>query len=182
MSSCDEFCPASEFETCKGEHPKIHQVHNTSDNFTAREPRKHYEYNNISKTDNDVDYETSNNQENNDVDVFGGVYNESEDANDKTGQYRVDEERVPSGLGTIILYSCIGTFGAMCLIGATVLVSEILFGRRKRSNSSLRHVRMKLIQPTNDERQETLPQSQHRGFDFVYVPTNANRTDQNDEP
>jgi Leucine-rich repeat (LRR) protein len=185
MSSCDEFCPASEFESCKGQHPKIHQVQNISENATAREPRKKYEYINTTKEEIDVGYKTSNNQRNNDVDLFGGTYNHSENANDKTGKYRVTEERASSDLWSYILYSCIGTFGGMCLIGATVLVAEIFFGRRKRSgktsaNNSLRHVRMKLME-TNDETQETVPLSQHRGFDFVYVPTNASRTDQNDQ-
>lgn len=185
MSSCDEFCPASEFEICKEQHPKIDQVQNTSENFTAREPRKNYEYINTTKEETDVDYKTSDNEQNSEVEVFGGIHNDSEDANDKTGKYRVNEESASSGLWTNILYSCIGIFGGMCLIGATVLVAELFFGRRKRSgkmssNSSLQHVRMKLME-TSEEGQEMVPVTQQRGFDFVYVPKNANRTDENDQ-
>jgi Leucine-rich repeat (LRR) protein len=185
MSSCDEFCSASEFETCKGQHPKIDQVHNTSENFSTREPRKKYKYVNITEEEIEVDYETSSNQQNNDVDDFGSKHNHSEDADDKTGKYKVDEEPASSGLGTIILYSSIGTFGGLCLIGATVLGAELFFGHRKQSrnisaNSNLQHVGMKVME-TNEERQETVPLSQHRGFDFVYLPMNAIRTDQNDQ-
>jgi hypothetical protein len=184
VSSCNEFCPASEFETCKRQHPKIHQVQNTSENVTAGELRKKYEYINTTKKEIDVDYETNNNQQIDDVDLSGGTRNHSEDANDKTGKYRVNEERVSPDLWTNILYACIGIFGGICLLGATVFLAEFFFCRRKRSrkisaNSSLRHVRMKVME-TNEGRQETVPVSQHRGFDFVYVPTNANRTDQND--
>lgn len=185
MSSCDEFCPASEFETCHGQHPQIHQVQNTSENFTAKEHRKKFEYINITKEETEVDHETSSNEHDDEVDVLGGTYNNSEDSNDKTGKYKVDDKLVSSDLSIIILYSCIGAFGGMCLIGATVLGAEFFFGSRKQSrknsaNSSLQHVRMKLM-ATNEERQETVPLTQHRGFDFVYVPTNANRTDQNNQ-
>lgn len=185
MNSCDKFCPTFEFGTCKGQYPKIYQVQNTSENFTAREPRKNYKYVNTTKEEIDADYKRSNNEQNNDVDLFGGTHNHSENTNNKTGEYRVNEDRASSGVWTNILYSCIGIFGGICLIGATVLVAESVFGSRKRSrkisaNSSLGHVRMKLME-TNEEKQETVPVAQHRGFDFVYMPTNANRTDQNDQ-
>jgi Leucine-rich repeat (LRR) protein len=185
ISSCDDFCPASEFETCKGQHPKYDQVQNISENLTAKESKKKYEYINITKGEPEEDYETSSNQQNNDVDVFGDTSNHSEDANNKSGKYKVDEELASSGLWTIILYSSIGTFGGLCLIGATVLGAELYFGRKKQSrkisaNSSLKQVGMKLGK-INEERQETVPLSQNCGFDFVYVPTNAIRSDQSDQ-
>jgi Leucine-rich repeat (LRR) protein len=191
MSSCDEFCPAPKFKACKGEHSEIHQVQNTSEHFNVSEPKRKYEYINTTMEEIDVHYKTSDTQQNNDVDTFGGVHNDSKDANDKTGKYKVNGERVLPDLGlpagrtdlwTVALYACIGVFGGLCLIGVTVLGAELLFGRRKRSrksaaNCTLQRVRM---EPTerSEERQETVPLSQHRGFDFAHVPRCINRTGQ----
>jgi Leucine-rich repeat (LRR) protein len=176
MSSCDEFCPNSEFETCKGQHYKVHQLENT-ENFTTREPRKNHEYIDTTEADIDKDYDKSRIADD-EVDVLEGMHNHSKDANEKTGKYKVIEGSASSQTGNILLYASIGTFAGLCLIGATVLGADLFFGRSRRSRtiSAIRKLRLAKMKEkeTNEEKFETVALTQQRGFDYLQVPTSVN--------
>jgi Leucine-rich repeat (LRR) protein len=176
-SSCAEFCP----NLCgEQEHPdggktgigNVRTLTNTISEESGMEP------------------ETKDNQKHNDVETIEGPGVVSrEDANDTFGKLRVNDERGNVGsekMWNIVMYSCIGIFAGICLIGAIALVTDTVLTCRKPrdkeasrapSRNSFRNVRLELMDQTED-RQETTPLSPHRGFDYVSQPTNAQRNPQ----
>jgi hypothetical protein len=183
VSSCDEFCSDSEFETCKRPHFKAHQLENTSESFTARELPEEHEFNKTTKKDIAEDYNKTGIEENYEVDIFGGVHNHSKDANEETGKYRINEGSASTQTGDILLYSCIGAFVGLCLIGATVLVADMFLCRRRRNRTISAKRRLLLARKkekeTDEDKREAVPLSQQRGFDFLHVPRNVHRPDDN---
>jgi Leucine-rich repeat (LRR) protein len=176
-SSCKEFCPnlCGEQEQPNGGKTAIGNIHarmNAISEETSMEP------------------DTSDNQKHNDVETVDGPGVVSrEDANDTFGKIRVNEEREIVGsdkIWNIVMYSCIGVFGGLCLIGAIALVTDTVLGCRKSrgkevsrspSRNNFRNVRLELMDPIED-RQETTPLSLHSGFDFVSQPTSTHKTAQ----
>jgi Leucine-rich repeat (LRR) protein len=189
INSCDEFCPKLESATCEGQDYQIYKVRKTSEGFSGIKSERNYKYLNTSSEDIYVDHEGSDNQENKDTETIDGVPIDSEkDANKTIGKYKIKDESDSSVSGLnreklwdIIFYSCIGIFGGVLFIGLTVLVFDTVSVCRKArgntkyisDNSSLRNVRLKLMEE-NDDRQETRPLSQHQGFDFVSFPAEVN--------
>ena len=176
-TSCEEFCPTRclEQEEPSGGKPPIGNVHfrrNTNTKVTTMEPEKSdgEEYSDVENVD--------------DPHVVSG-----KDANDTFGELRVNDESGREGLDktwNIIMYSVIGVFGGLVLIGSIALLTDAALGCRKpryrkptRSSSihSLRNLRLELMDP-KDDRQETTPLSLHHGFEFVPRPTNAHRNSQ----
>jgi Leucine-rich repeat (LRR) protein len=176
-SSCEEFCPnpCGEQEQPKGGKTAIENIHtrmNAISEETSMEP------------------DTSGNQKHSDVETVDGpgvVWREG--VNDTAGKLRVNDESENVGSGniwSIVMYSCIGVFGGLCLVGAIALVSDTILRCRKSrgeeacratSKNSFRNARLELRDPI-EERQETTPLTVHHGFDFVAQPTGTHRTAQ----
>ena len=176
-SSCEEFCPnlCGEQKQPDGGKTAIVNVRTLT---------------NIISEGTSMEPETSDNQEQSDVETIEGPRVVSkEDINDTLGKLRVNDEVESAGsdkLWNIILYSSIGVLGGLCLIGAIALLTDTALGCRKSrtkevsrspSKNSLRNVRLELMDPLED-RQETTPLSLHRGFDFVSQPTNVHKNPQ----
>jgi Leucine-rich repeat (LRR) protein len=179
-SSCEEYCPSPCGETVKPDGGKTAIGSGRTRMNTVSE-------------ETSMETETSDNQEKKDVETYEGPGVISrEDANDTLGELRVNdvgESGESGGSGktwSIIVYSCIGVFGGLCLIGAIALVTDTILGCRKSRNreasrapsrNSLRNVRLELMDPI-DDRQETTPLSLHRGFDFVSQPSKVHKSAQ----
>jgi len=176
-SSCEEFCP----NLC-GEQEQPNAGKTAIGNVRTR-------MNTISE-ENSMEPDSSDNQKHSDVETVDGPGVVSrEDANDTFGKLRVNDQRDVVGsnkIWSIVMYSCIGVFGGLCLIGAIALVTDTILGCRKSrdreasrppSRNSFRNVRLELMDP-NEDKQETTPLSLHRGFDFVSQPTSTHRTAQ----
>ncbi|XP_021933223.1 leucine-rich repeat-containing protein 15-like [Zootermopsis nevadensis] len=196
MSYCDDFCPAFKPMTCKGQYSQNDKARNTSKHFSSRNPETNQKYVNHSSEGINSDYETNGTQDNVDIETIDDMDVDTDIANDTIGKYQINDESESSDLGStdekdqvekrmwgIILYSCIGVMGGMCLIGAVVLGTDMFLNYRKSRGekncnslrSSMRHVKMELMDTAADS-QETRPLTHSQGFDFVSMPTNANIT------
>jgi len=172
-SSCEQFCPnpCGEPEQPNGGQRKIGDDHIRS---------------NIISKETSIEPEIDDNQEHGDVET---IEDSGVNANDTHGNLRVNEARASEGLGNtwnIIVYSCIGVLGALCLIGAIALTADLILGcsrsrnkkvSRSPSKNTFRNVRLELMD-TNDDRQEMTPLSHHCGFDYVSQATNLHRSHQ----
>lgn len=172
-SSCEQFCPnrCGVPEQPNGGQRTIGDVHLRSDTIskeTSMEPT------------------IDDNQEHGEVET---IEHSGVDANDTHGNLRVNEASASEGLGktwNIIVYSCIGVLGALCLIGAIALTTDLILGcsrsRNKKvsrcpSKNTFRNVRLELMD-TNDDRQEMTPLSHHSGFDYVSQAAHVHRNPQ----
>lgn len=198
-SSCDDFCPAANIMACGKHHSQTDQARNISEHFSVKKPGRNHKYTNTSSEEIGYSYETNDNQHLNEVETVDGLNVDTEDgANGKHGKYKVKDKSVSSDLESsteneqlekvwgIVLYSCIGIFGGICLIGALALGTEMFLGYRRSgrshsAGSSMRHVKLELMD-TNQDREEMRPLAHNQGFDFVSMPTNANRTAQPGSP
>jgi Leucine-rich repeat (LRR) protein len=193
-TSCDDFCPVFEFMACEGQNSQNGQARNTPKHFSSRKPGINYKYINLTSEGINSDNKTNDNQDNDDAEIIDDMNVDTDVANDTIGKYKIHDESVSSenehskNFWGIVLYSCIGIFGGVCLIGAIVLGRDtFLYYRKSRSmknssslRSSVRHVKLELMD-TAEDRQETRPLSHKKGFDFVSMPTNANKTVQHGE-
>jgi Leucine-rich repeat (LRR) protein len=193
-SSCENFCPVLESMTCEGKYFRSNEAPNITKHFNARNREGNYKH--ISSTSEEInsDYKTNSNQENDDVENVYDMPVDRDVANHTIGEYKMNDEIASSDLGSsteskeakkkwdIVLYSCIGIFGVICLTGAAALGIHINSHFRKSRGTknsssrrdSLEHVKLELM-GTAEDKQETRPLSHNQGFDFVSMPTSANK-------